>query len=97
MKYIIIASILLSVFSLKEIPHFCKNCKFFRNDFLLGNKYGKCSLFQELDDPDFLVTGKGEYLFCSIVRDNDDKCGKEGKMYEEKKTFFIFKNDDFSS
>ena len=53
--FIIICSIIIPVFSLKEIipvfslkettPNLCINCKFFMNNFISGNKYGKCSLF----------------------------------------------------
>jgi hypothetical protein len=27
---------------------------------------------------------KIEYQYCSIVRENEDNCGQEGKFYEEK-------------
>ena len=89
--FVIICSIIImSVFSLNEIkPNICINCKFFMNNFISGNKYGKCSLFPKTEtkmDVD-LVTGikkDTKYQFCSIARDYDDMCGKEGKKYIQK-------------
>jgi len=88
--FIIICSIIIPVFSLKEItPNLCINCKFFMNNFISGNTYGKCSFFpkKETKDVDYLVTGikkDATYSFCSIARDYDDMCGKEGKKYISK-------------
>ena len=74
-------------------PNFCVNCKFFKSDFLLyfNKEYGKCTQFPKIiddEEPNFLVTGvkrkqKIEYQYCSIVRGNENKCGEEGKLYEE--------------
>ena len=86
----IIFSIIIPVFSLKEVaPKLCVNCKFFMNDFISGNKYGKCSLFPKTETEMHidLVTGikkDAKYHFCSIARDYDDMCGKEGKQYVNK-------------
>ena len=95
--FIIICSIIIPVFSLKEIipvfslkettPNLCINCKFFMNNFISGNKYGKCSLFPKTETDIDLVTGSKKdykYQFCSIARDYDDMCGKEGKKYIKK-------------
>ena len=96
MKYIfvIICSIILPVFSLKEITSkFCINCKFFTNNIITRNEFGKCSLFPIVEKNDeFLVTGnkKVDYTYCSIARKYDDMCGKEGKKYKNK----LSKNDD---
>jgi hypothetical protein len=74
-------------------PNFCVNCKFFIKPdfFLISNKeFGKCKQFPKIIDEkdyNFFVTGikkkqKIEYFYCSIVRQNEDKCGQEGKLYE---------------
>ena len=90
MKYIfvIICSIILPVFSLNEItPNICINCKFFRNNIITQNRFGKCSLFPTVDkSEDYLVTGikNVDYTYYSIARQYDDMCGKEGKKYKNK-------------
>ena len=88
MKYfiVIICSIILPIFSLKEnIPKFCINCKFFIKRINAENKYGQCTLFPLVNNVvNFLVTGirkNDDYFYCATVRNNDDMCGKEGKMY----------------
>ena len=75
-------------------PNFCIDCKFYiPNDFLfgvIGKEFGKCKLYYDInDDRDFLVTGnkkniKKEYKYCSICRNNDNMCGKEGKQFINK-------------
>lgn len=94
MKYIIviICSILLPIFSLKKItPKLCVNCKFFIND-IIGDEFGKCSLFpkQESSEFNFLVTGIKnidiDYYYCSSARQYEDLCGKEGNKYKNKST-----------
>jgi hypothetical protein len=38
-------------------------------------------------DDNFLVDGiikKPEYYYCSTARQNDNMCGKDGKLYEKK-------------
>jgi len=94
--FVIICSIIIPVFSLNEItPKLCINCKFFTNSFMnsvvFNNNYGKCSLFKkmesDIDDIDYLVTGikkKSDFTYCSIARDYDNMCGKEGKKYISK-------------
>ena len=89
---VVIFSIIIPVFSLNEItPKLCVNCKFFMNNFLDDNKFGKCSLFQktEMDiDINYFVTGikkKSDLQFCSIARNYDSMCGKEGKKYVNKR------------
>ena len=92
MKYIIliICSIFLPVFSLKETtPKHCINCKFFTNTLMTYNKYGKCTLFPKIEqnNVEFLVTGTTnnkniDYNYCSIARKYDDMCGNEGTKYK---------------
>lgn len=89
MKYIfvILCSILLPAFSLKEItPKFCINCKFFKKDLGSDDKYAKCLFFTNIKyDNDYLVNGLKiiDYHYCSIARNNDNMCGKEGKMFKD--------------
>jgi len=87
---VIICSIIIPVFSLNEKkPKLCINCKFFKNSFMVDNKFGKCSLFKEdmKNDADYFVTGVqkySDYTFCSIARTYEDMCGKEGNEYIDK-------------
>lgn len=58
-------------------------------------KFGKCTQFPIITyNTDYLVTGikdNTQYQYCSIVRQYDDLCGKEGKLYEGKLViFYIF-------
>ena len=82
---IIVWSVIIPVLTLKEItPNLCINCKFFMKSFLTGNQYGKCSLFPKTETDIDLVTGvkkDAKYQFCSIARDYEHLCGKEGKKY----------------
>ena len=76
--------------------NFCIDCKFYiPNDFLFGiagKEFGKCKLYYDIneDDRDFLVTGIKkkiikEYKYCSICRNDDEKCGKQGTQFINKK------------
>ena len=90
MKYILPFILLTEIVSLNPPikPNLCVNCKFFMNDFISGNKYGKCSLFPKTEMDIDLVTGikkNYKYQFCSIARDYDDMFGKEGKKYINKR------------
>lgn len=104
MKYfLIIFYSILSAFLADPIkPKLCINCKFFKNNFIVGSAFGKCSLFPIFENNDsFLVNGinqikKIDYKYCSILRENDNYCGRDGKLYKEKKIklcFFDKKND----
>jgi hypothetical protein len=93
MQYIslIIFSIILSSFLARQIkPKFCVDCKHFKKNSLITNKYGQCTLFViEKDNDYFLVDGnmndnKLDYYYCSTARKYDNICGKEGKFYEKK-------------
>ncbi len=78
----------------KNVLRFCVNCKFYKKDFFMsllpGMDYGQCAMFPiEPCNPEYLVTGKKkkyekEYMYCSISRNYDHMCGKEGKFYEKK-------------
>ena len=86
--FVIICSIIIPIFSLNEIaPKLCVNCKFFMKNFIIGNEYGKCSLFPKTEESIDYVTGNkkdSKYQFCSIARKYNDMCGKEGKKYINK-------------
>jgi len=95
MKYIftILSILFLPILSFKEmIPKLCINCKYFITD-NVNSKFGKCSLFPKNEkketDTYRLVNGIHEdeviiYQFCSVSREMEDMCGKEGKMYKKK-------------
>jgi len=88
---------MLSSFSLNEIkPKLCINCKYFISDDDT-NKFGKCSLFPKLEENNisFLVNGDKnikniQYFYCSTLRSDNTKCGKEGKMFKRKYLKKIF-------
>ena len=59
----------------------CKNCKFFTpiyyNDF--DSDINRCQKFGEKN----IITGEVEYDFVSSCRNDEEKCGLEGKVFEE--------------
>jgi hypothetical protein len=92
MKFIIIfiCSIIFPILSFKEIkPKLCINCKYFIKD-NYSSEYGKCSYFPRIiEDDSFLVNGiikeiNIDYYYCSTMRGDENKCGKEGKIYKRK-------------
>jgi len=65
---------------------FCKDCKFFKKDFLSETKYGHCSRFPFQLTNNYLVDGYKDtsptsYYYCSTARSSDHMCGPEGKYY----------------
>ena len=86
---LIFLSNLLVIFSCEFKPKFCVNCKFYKKDFLNLNRFGKCTYFINQNNNDkkyYLVDGtieknNIEYEYCSIARNSDTMCGKEGKHY----------------
>jgi hypothetical protein len=88
MIYILLfLSIILSCNSLK--PNFCYNCKYLIKD-SENIEFSKCSIYPIIrEDHNYLVTGiiknnEIEYTYCSIARNSDVMCGKEGKKYKRK-------------
>lgn len=93
-----ILNIFIGIYSCSTKPKLCINCKFFTKKLFSSNTYGKCTMFPredlnhyQFDDYDFLVTGikkdkekKIEYDYCSVCRISENKCGKEGNLFEEK-------------
>lgn len=96
MRFILVLHLLAEVLSMST--KLCVNCKFFRNDLFMDDKFGKCIKSPKVDDIDyFLVTGvkpsnKVEYHFCSIVRKYKPECGVDGKLFEPKNKFFSKKD-----
>ena len=97
MNYILLCiffyNILSTISANQNTPKFCIDCKFFKNNFFSGSEYAKCSAFPiieiEKDNADYLVNGyrknsKTEYTYCSLARNSERLCGKEGKFYEKK-------------
>ena len=86
MKLFILFPFLLVV-SLDKRP--CVKCKHFRGTPLM-EKYGTCSLFPKVNEVDyFLETGVKKYKrklheYCSIIRQYNPECGKEGKLFEKR-------------
>jgi hypothetical protein len=90
-SFVILCSYLLPILSLDIVtPKFCVHCKFFRNNFMGDNKFGKCSLFPVKEGSiHYFVTGiekDADFNFCSTARKYDDMCGKDGKKYTPKDT-----------
>jgi hypothetical protein len=90
MKYIctILSILFLPILSLKEIkPKICVNCKhFITHD--NNNKFGKCSLFPKKENDIYMLVNpihkdNIEYHYCFTSRNQEDMCGKEGKMYKK--------------
>lgn len=81
------------LFNNNEKINFCVNCKHFRPYYIFlipHNDFATCSLYNTIkkNNKNFLVTGKIkkeiEYTYCSIVRNSEDMCGKEGKDFVSK-------------
>jgi len=72
-------------------PKICVNCKHFIPS-QTGLQYGKCALFErealfEWEEKNyFLVTGgnNSHKVYCQTARNDEQMCGKEGKMYTRK-------------
>lgn len=59
----------------------CVNCVNFVSDHPTNHVYAKCKRFGSMD----IVTGSIIYDFARLCRENESKCGLNGKLYEEKK------------
>jgi hypothetical protein len=84
-------SILTSPLSVEATkPKLCINCKHFIPSGT-NLEYSKCAYFpSKAAKVNFLVNGiyENDYYYCSTVRDSNNMCGEEGKMYKKK----IFRN-----
>jgi hypothetical protein len=68
---------------------FCKDCKFFKNDFLPQTKFGHCTHFPFQPSDYYLVDGvkdtsPSSYYYCTTARSSERMCGTEGKYFESK-------------
>jgi hypothetical protein len=70
---------LFSLSSIIETKKICKDCKFF-----IANKK-ECRKFKNID----LITGKKTYISARIVRNDDNKCGENGILYEKNNFTFL--------
>ena len=93
MKHLFLFSIFslyssLLSFAIQPNTKFCIDCKFYKNNLFTSSEYGKCSLFSYDVNDYFLVNGnsndKKNYKYCSVSRNYDHMCGKEGTFYEKK-------------
>ena len=62
----------------------CSNCKnyveiLYKESIAIGNYYGKCSKFIEINH----ATGEIDYSSALVVRNDETKCGKNGKYFEK--------------
>lgn len=71
----------------KNIPS-CINCKFSNKGFLNSHTFLHCKKFGEKD----IITDKVSYDFADSCRNDEKKCGIEGKYYEEDNFPFIKKS-----
>lgn len=94
--FILLTILFLPILSFNEIKQkLCINCKYFITD-NDTNKFAKCSLFPKKDENDIFMLVNGireykniEYYHCSVLRDTDTMCGKEGKMYKPNDIFSL--------
>ena len=75
--------------TLNDNVKFCKDCKFFKKDFLPQIKFGHCTHFPYQPSDDYLVDGvkdtsPSSYYYCGTARSSERMCGEEGKFFEPK-------------
>lgn len=65
----------------------CKNCIYYQSKNLNPDfsSINKCEKFGEKD----IVNGMIKYEYAESCRENESKCGKEGKYFEEDTHFFM--------
>lgn len=66
----------------------CKKCIYYKPDEFYGLKlspYNECSKFGEKD----IINGNTKYDVAKDCRNNIDKCGIEGKYYEENDFYLV--------
>jgi hypothetical protein len=57
----------------------CKHCKHYKRS-MVGNEFSKCTkFFNEIKNYNIII-----YEYADLMRLDEDKCGKEGKFYENK-------------
>ena len=90
--YIIIFVCFASFTTSSSEKKYCVNCKYYVRNPFCKDTFGKCAAFRKTTDSneiDYLISGKEkiEYKYCSTARENENLCGKEGKMYFERSNF----------
>ena len=80
-----------------EFPS-CKNCIYYKPSFLnndFTSTFNKCYKFGEKD----IVTDKVTYNFADFCRNDETKCGKEGKYFKKEKNikFKVFRHKIISN
>ena len=95
----ILCSVFLTAFSLNE--KLCINCKYLTKPFFEENKFGKCTLFPKIKNPEnCLVTGVviekavNDFYYCSTARGFNDMCGRDGKRFVKKNKKKCFMKED---
>ena len=53
----------------------CEKCKFFKRDLFGGYYFGECYMFPK-------NISYREYEYCMITRNNNNMCGKDGKLFQ---------------
>lgn len=67
-----------SVYSYKSCQHCIYYMKpFFNDKYEIGNYFGKCAKFIEIDS----YTNQSNYKYALQVRANENECGKQGIFY----------------
>jgi len=65
----------------------CSRCIHYRGDLLsniplpVNNHLGRCSKYGEKD----IITGKIKYHYADYIRNDENKCGIDGRMFEPRK------------
>jgi len=63
----------------------CSRCIHYRNSFTIGipldNHFGKCTKFGTKD----IITGKIIYDYADNIRNDENKCGQDGFLFEPRK------------
>ena len=68
----------------KQPAKLCNKCKhyveiLYKDSIEIGNYYGKCSKYIDINH----AIGEIEYSSALIIRNDETKCGKEGKYFEK--------------
>lgn len=78
-----------TIYALKTVkPKLCIHCKHFIPDDN-SDRYARCQFFPKGENEVYkLIDGNGmnnDYYLCSIARNYEDMCGKQGTFYKKKR------------
>lgn len=92
--FISIHSLIVPCTDIKEVK-ICKNCKYFKKNFLLSDKLGMCTYSKNID----LIDGSISYNFASLYRASDckDKYYEDSEYYKFIQKIDLFRKLKFSS